>query len=408
VKRTYRSAGAIVVSADPTDATTLLLEQVRTTGERQVVAPKGTIEAGESPLAAAAREVREEAGLSELTYIGFLGQQRYSFTDQDGEAAEKTVDWFLFATQSQGVAPQTAEGFVAAEWLPLERAIEAASHAGFGQYLERARDIVTWRQPGRLAYSNDLSDIVWHIAQEASDLLGPDANGGLGVCGSAARGDFVDGWSDIDIIGWDIDPTSEAARRISELAARADHDHGIHTSVRLADANGRDASGAGPLYDMKLQAVLNRGAIDVPVIAGTQPLPSYSSIEDRDLVRDIEALRGFAVARLDAEPDTTATRRDRARRVLSVMCSAARNIATTIDADGSLRLPSVVSLLGDRLPGTGAVQLLTNYDRFRRAGANDLDQAEALAERVPASLGELRDLMAGGPVLSTPSATADR
>lgn len=406
--RTYRSAGAIVVSADPTDAITLLLEQVRTTGERQVVAPKGTIDAGESPLAAAAREVREEAGLSELIFVGFLGQQRYGFTDRDGEGAEKTVDWFLFATESQGVTPRAVEGFVGAEWLPLDRAIEAASHAEFGHYLERARDVVSWRRPGRLAYSNDLSDIVWQIAQEASDLLGPDTSGGLGLCGSAARGDFVDGWSDIDIIGWDIDPMSEAARRISELAAQADRDHGIHTSVRLADANGRDASGAGPLYDMKLQAVLNRGAIDLPVIAGTQPLPSCAPTEDRDLVRDIEALRSFAVARIGSEPDTTATRRDRVRRVLSVMCSAARNIATTIDADGSLRLPSVASLLDDRLPGTRAVQLLTAYDRFRQAGANDLDQAEALAERVPASLSELRDLMAGEPVLSTPSATADR
>ena len=143
MKRTYRSAGAIVVSGDSTNATTLLLEQIRTSGERQVVAPKGTIEAGESPLAAAVREVCEEAGLSELTYVAFLGQQRYSFTDRDGEVADKTVEWFLFATQSQDITPRAAEGFVAAKWLPLDQAITAATHSGFARYLERARDIVT-------------------------------------------------------------------------------------------------------------------------------------------------------------------------------------------------------------------------------------------------------------------------
>lgn len=187
MKRTYRSAGAIVVSSDPTNAATLLLEQVRSTGERQVVAPKGTIEAGESPLIAAQREVREEAGLTELMSVGFLGQQRYGFTDRDGEAAEKSVDWFLFASETWDVTPRTSEGFTGAEWLPLDKALQTASHAGFSRYLERAQDIISWRKPGRLAYSGVLSEVVWHIAHQASDLLGADADSGLALCGSAAQ-----------------------------------------------------------------------------------------------------------------------------------------------------------------------------------------------------------------------------
>lgn len=155
MRRTSRSAGAVVVWGESTNATTLLLEQVRASGERQVVAPKGTIEAGESSLAAAVREVGEEAGLCELAYVAFLGQQRYSFIDGDGELVEKTVDWFLFTTENQEVTPRAAEGFVGAEWLPFDQAIAAASHAGFAEFLERARGIVTRRQP---SHSQDLGD----------------------------------------------------------------------------------------------------------------------------------------------------------------------------------------------------------------------------------------------------------
>ncbi len=386
--RTYRSAGAIVVSADPAEATTLLLEQVHGPGERQVVAPKGTIEAGESPLATAAREVQEEAGLADPTYVGFLGRQHYGFMDRDGTDATKSVDWFLFASGSQDVTPMATEGFVRAEWIPLERAAQVASHASFGPYIERARGIVTWRQPGRLAYSAHLSKIVWAIADEAACLLPDTLNAGVGLCGSAARGDFVDGWSDIDIVGWGIDPTSNVATRLMDLARSVERETGIHASVRLADPSGRDATGAGPLYDMKLRAVLSRGAVDLPVIAGTQPPPITPSGRT-GLVENIEALQAFAAARLKVPPTTEDERRDRARRVLSVMCSAARNVATSYDAYASLRLPDVATLLGWRLPEADIVSLLADYDSFRQAGADDLRRAAALAERVPNVLDDL-------------------
>lgn len=386
--RTYRSAGAIVVSADPADATALLLEQVHGPGERQVVAPKGTIEPGESPLATATREVQEEAGLANPTYVGFLGRQHYGFTDRDGTEATKSVDWFLFASDSQDVTPMAREGFVGAEWIPLERAAQVASHASFGPYIERARGIVTWRQPGRLAYSADLSKIVWAIADEAACLLRDTLNAGVGLCGSAARGDFVDGWSDIDLIGWGIDPTSIIATRLMDLARSVEQETGIHASVRVADSSGRDATGAGPLYDMKLRAVLSRGAVDLPVIAGTQP-PTITPLGRKCLVENIEALRDFAAAKLTAPPTTEYERRDRARRVLSVMCSAARNVATSYDAYASLRLPDVASLVGWRLPEADILSLLIDYDSFRQAGANDLRRADALAERVPDVLDDL-------------------
>jgi hypothetical protein len=64
------------------------------------------------------------------------------------------------------------------------------------------------------------------------------------------------------------------AGRLAELTHDTAHLHGIHCSLRLAGPDGRDTSGAGPLYDMKLRAALGRAAIDVPVIAGQGQLPT--------------------------------------------------------------------------------------------------------------------------------------
>jgi hypothetical protein len=71
------------------------------------------------------------------------------------------------------------------------------------------------------------------------------------------------------------------------------------------------------------------------------------------------------------------------------MCSAARNVATGYDAYASLRLPDVGALLGWRLPDAAIVSLVVDYDALRKAGADDLSRAEALAERVPGALDDL-------------------
>src|SRR5947209_4262688 len=134
--RTYASAGAVVVSPDVMEPKMLLLEQIRKTGERQVVAPKGRIELGESPLITGAREVAEESGLGEVMYVAYLGQLTYSFTDNDGTPAEKTVDWFLFAANDMATVAQEAEGFVGARWFGLNEAMAAATHSSFRDYMK--------------------------------------------------------------------------------------------------------------------------------------------------------------------------------------------------------------------------------------------------------------------------------
>ncbi|WP_230415991.1 NUDIX domain-containing protein [Micromonospora tarapacensis] len=90
--RRYASAGAVVATGDLSSPQILLLDQVRKSGEQQTVGPKGRLEPGESPLQAARREVAEEAGLTNTHYGAYLGQEAYTFTDNDGTVAAKTVD----------------------------------------------------------------------------------------------------------------------------------------------------------------------------------------------------------------------------------------------------------------------------------------------------------------------------
>ena len=79
--------------------------------------PKGHIDPGERAPEAAAREVREEAGVSgEL--VEKLGDVRYWY-QRDGERVLKVVSFFLFRYRSGSVRDHDHE-VDSAEWVPLE------------------------------------------------------------------------------------------------------------------------------------------------------------------------------------------------------------------------------------------------------------------------------------------------
>ncbi len=71
--------------------------------------PKGHIEAGESKLQAAAREIQEEAGIHRLTLVKDLGSySRYKIGlgDQKEDQSElKTIHMFLFTTDELKLRP---------------------------------------------------------------------------------------------------------------------------------------------------------------------------------------------------------------------------------------------------------------------------------------------------------------
>ncbi|MFL5884563.1 MAG: NUDIX domain-containing protein [Thermoleophilaceae bacterium] len=89
--------------------------------------PKGHIDEGESAAEAAAREVREEAGV-EATLVEKLGDVRYWY-QRGGERVLKVVSFFLFRYRSGSVRDHDHE-VDSAEWVPLEDAPRLLSYKG--------------------------------------------------------------------------------------------------------------------------------------------------------------------------------------------------------------------------------------------------------------------------------------
>ncbi|MDG4807188.1 NUDIX domain-containing protein [Micromonospora sp. WMMD1120] len=390
--RRSASAGAVVVTDDLSSPQILLLDQVRKTGERQTVAPKGQLEPGEAPLQAARREVAEEAGLTSTCYSGYLGQEAYTFTDNDGMPAAKVVDWFLFTTSTTVTTPAREEGFVQARWLEAPAARQAASHPQFQQVLDRAVAVITWRAAHPLPFSRKLSHLVDQMAAEAEAAIAGHPDAGVGLCGSAARGDFIEGWSDVDFIAWNLPPTSAAATSLQEIISDAARRHGPRASLHLADGHGAEARRLGPLYDMKMRMALRRVGLDTAVIAGAAP--TFAAAPERaDLAGDLAVLHDFAVARLAERHRAESEREDAARQVLSVLASAGRLLVASRAPEVGLWLPDVVEALRGG-PDDELRLLLRDYDAYRRAGASDIERAERLAARVPSALVAARSMIA--------------
>ena len=87
------SAGGIVTTHDDR----LVIVQARNLkGDTVFTLPKGHIETGETSLAAAAREVREETGY-EVTVMDSSSQKTTYWFVHKGDRVKKTVTWFRFA-----------------------------------------------------------------------------------------------------------------------------------------------------------------------------------------------------------------------------------------------------------------------------------------------------------------------
>jgi 8-oxo-dGTP pyrophosphatase MutT (NUDIX family) len=376
--RIYASAGAVVVTGERGNPEVLFLDQVRKNGEQQTVCPKGRLEPGESAWAAALREVTEEAGITDLTYIAFLGRQSYSFIDSDSTRANKSVDWFLFYTADRATTPATAEGFISARWVSAIEASQVASHAVFGDVLERALAILAWRASA-LPVSAALHSMVRDVAAGSAKLLRGHPEAGVGLCGSAARGDFVVGWSDVDVIGWGIPMGSGIMCQLTQMVTAAATDHAVPASLRLWDPlNVADLAGQA-----KLSAVLARADREVAIIAGNPPNTARFPLRPAtlDIAAFIDAVNEYLrlIGPESLEGMTI-------RRILAALTNAARIIAAVINPDTGLRLPEVIETLADLLPDPQPVQLLRTYDQFRRSESQVMAVAEKIARQVPEAL----------------------
>jgi 8-oxo-dGTP pyrophosphatase MutT (NUDIX family) len=115
------------------------LAGVRVKGGTVLALPKGHIEPGESGAEAAAREVREEAGV-EGELVEKLGDVRYWYR-RDGDRVMKNVAFFLFRYRSGSVRDHDHE-VDSAEWVPLEESPRLLSYRGEREMAEAALSAV--------------------------------------------------------------------------------------------------------------------------------------------------------------------------------------------------------------------------------------------------------------------------
>jgi ADP-ribose pyrophosphatase YjhB (NUDIX family) len=118
------SAGGVVLNVE---GCVLLVSQYGTSWSL----PKGHLEEGETPLAAALREIREETGVTRLELVGPLGSYTRPRLGPDGgeDPSElKTIHLFLFKTDETELAPLDSDN-PEARWVERERVNELLTHA---------------------------------------------------------------------------------------------------------------------------------------------------------------------------------------------------------------------------------------------------------------------------------------
>jgi 8-oxo-dGTP pyrophosphatase MutT (NUDIX family) len=127
------SAGGVVVR----DGACVVIVPTRpaANGSKVLALPKGHPEEGESPVDAALREVREEAGV-EARLVEPLGDVRYWYT-RDRRRIAKVVSFFLLQYVSGEVDDHDFE-VEHARWMPLEEAARELTYAGEREMAARA------------------------------------------------------------------------------------------------------------------------------------------------------------------------------------------------------------------------------------------------------------------------------
>jgi 8-oxo-dGTP pyrophosphatase MutT (NUDIX family) len=113
--RYTKSAGGVVVNREGRIALVLPVGR-----EKGWFFPKGIVGKGETVLAAAVREVLEEAGIEDLKLIRKLGNYQRHPIDEDGHderSRKKTITMFLFSSQRRELVPRDASEISRARWV---------------------------------------------------------------------------------------------------------------------------------------------------------------------------------------------------------------------------------------------------------------------------------------------------
>lgn len=93
--------------------------------------PKGHVEPGEGTIEAARREISEESGIDELTFVKGLGtyeRYRMNWDGTDNLDDLKVIEMFLFTTDWQKeLRPRDPEN-PCARWVPKDMVVDTLTH----------------------------------------------------------------------------------------------------------------------------------------------------------------------------------------------------------------------------------------------------------------------------------------
>lgn len=92
--------------------------------------PKGHIEEGEDAVSAARREIAEEAGIDELTFVKALGTYerfRMNWDGTDNLEEYKEISMFLFRTTQTELAPRDLDN-PSAMWIAKREVVATLTH----------------------------------------------------------------------------------------------------------------------------------------------------------------------------------------------------------------------------------------------------------------------------------------
>lgn len=105
--------------------------------------PKGVVEQGEPPPAAALREIEEETGVTGQVER-MLGQVSYFYSDPDRGRVAKKVVYYLVRALDRDLKPQPGE-VAAVSWIPISEAIDRCAYDNNRALLAQAAGML----PGR-------------------------------------------------------------------------------------------------------------------------------------------------------------------------------------------------------------------------------------------------------------------
>jgi mutator protein MutT len=129
------SAGGVVIRNG--DVAVIVPTRRAADGSRVLSLPKGHVDPGETPLQAAEREVREEAGVV-AEPVTELGESRYWYR-RGGRTIGKSVHFYLFRYR-RGNTEDHDDEVEEARWMPLQDAERDLTYPAEREMVSRARE----------------------------------------------------------------------------------------------------------------------------------------------------------------------------------------------------------------------------------------------------------------------------